>query len=193
MLILQNTDFKKEESVTVRSIETALPPPPPPPPPIELEQPVTDTATPTIDLIGAGAGPNLKYSAKPELGLSNLEKIEKPEFDKKSLNLRRALEVDFPLIEVKKLDNIPRAVSDGKIVFPRSLVQRGIKHVPTKVELIIDKNGRAYVKKIVDPVYPEMIEPIRTWVSGVKFTVPTKNGRPVQAVYLYTLNFRYRI
>jgi hypothetical protein len=55
------------------------------------------------------------------------------------------------------------------------------------------KKEKRTLKKIVDPVYPEMMSVIRDWVAGVQFTIPTKNGQPVQAVYLYTIKFIVRV
>ncbi|MBK8188289.1 MAG: hypothetical protein IPK77_14110 [Cellvibrio sp.] len=87
----------------------------------------------------------------------------------------------------------PKLVSSNHISFPPELSRRGINRVETKVEIIIDQTGRAYVKKIIDPVYPEMIAVIRKSINNSQFTVPRKNGQPVQAVYLYALNFSLRI
>jgi hypothetical protein len=178
-----------EETLTVRNIELSLPPPPPPPPPIKTQPTESDSLTPSINLIGQSSGPALKYSDNPKLTLLNLEKVEKPLFDTSSLDLRKALTIDFPLFEVNELDKIPRLVSTNRISFPRELSRRGILKVDTKVEIIIDQNGQAFVKKIIDPVYPEMIEVIRKAINDSRFTIPTKDGRPVQAVYLYTLSF----
>ena len=192
MLLAKGGNFVKEESVTVRKVDIILPPPPEPPDPMKKPKPDSQTQNPAIDLIGPGEGPVLDYEDNPKLSMLNLEKIDKLDFDPSSLNLTKALSLDFPLLEVKDLDRIPRLVSTNRISFPRELRQRGITEIATVVEIIIDQSGQAYVKKIVDPVYPEMIEIIRKAINDSRFTVPTKNGRPVQAVYLYTLKFIYR-
>lgn len=195
MLALQGVEPQPEDQVTVRRVDVALPPPPPPPPPPPIQVPKTDAfeSTPSINVAGLGSGPGLRYSDMPELVMDNLNRVDMPKFDVNSLNMAQTLSVDFPVLEVKNLDSIPRAVSSGSVRYPRSLSKRGIVNVETTVELIIDTRGKAYIKKIVDPVYPEMIEPIRQWVAGVQFTKPTKNGQAVQAVYLYSLVFHYRI
>lgn len=192
MIYLQDVDFDQEEKLTVRKIDVALPPPPPPPPPIEMKAQASE-AEPAIDLLGAGEGPQLQFATLPKMGLANIEIAEKPSFDFESIDLDKSIKFEIPTLDVKNLDSIPKAVSYKSVKYPRSLVQRGIKQVDTKVEIIIDQKGRAYVKKIVDPVYPEMVEVIRDWVAGVRFTVPTKNGKPVQAIYLYTIQFIYRV
>ena len=192
MLMLQSVGEKPADTVTVRKIDVALPPPPPPPPPLELQKPRPDVETQTMNIIGMGDGPTMKYSVKPEIGTENLKKIDPPKFDPESLDIQKTLSVNFPLVDVEKLDNIPRAVASDSPKYPNSLINKGIRQVYAKVELIIDPKGKAYIKRIVDPVYPEMVEPIRHWVKGVRFTIPTKNGKPVQAMYPYTLHFVYR-
>ena len=189
MLFMKGETLLREESVTVRNIKVALPPPPDPPPPLKTQPPEADSPNPTVDLIGPANGPSLSYSSNPKLTMLSLEKIKQPEFDRNSLDLKRTLSVDFPVLEVQELDKIPRLVSSSYVTFPREITARGIKRVATQVEIIIDENGKAFVKKIVDPVYPEMVEVIRKAINNSRFTIPTKNGRPVQAVYLYSLVF----
>jgi protein TonB len=180
---------EKDDLVTVRNVDVTLPPPPEPPPPLKTRQAETESATPSIDLIGAGSGPSMNYSDNPKLTVLNLEKVDQPQFDTQSLDLRKTLALDFPVLEVKELDKIPRLVSTNRVSFPKEMRDRGINRIATKVEIIIDQNGQAFVKKIVDPVYPEMIDVIRKAINDSRFTVPTKDGRPVQAIYLYTLVF----
>jgi protein TonB len=179
--------MQEPETLTIRNVDVAAPPPPEPPPPIVQQQ--SASPTPSMDLMGVGDGPTLSYAPNPRLTLDNLIRIEKPEFDKNALDFASNLSVDFPLVEVKELDSVPRLLSNNRIAFPRQMRERGIDRVTTKVEIIIDQQGKAYVKKIVDPVYPEMVDVIRKAINDSRFTIPTKNGRPVQAIYLYTLVF----
>lgn len=179
---------REPDVVTVRQVDVAAPLPPEPPPPIVQER-QSASPNPTINLMGVGDGASLAYAENPQLTLDNLMRIERPDFDKNAFDLSSNLSVDFPLIEVKELDSIPRLLSNNRILFPRHLREQGIDRVTTKVEIIIDQQGKAYVKKIIDPVYPEMVEVIRKAINDSRFTTPTKNGRPVQAIYLYTLVF----
>lgn len=192
MLLLRNPVLPQDEELLVRKVAFALPPPPPPPPPIQQRQSRTESETPTINLLGAGAGPSMEFSQTPKMSMANLLEIEKPDFDISSLDMASTISVSFPIVKVENLDAIPRALSHNISSFPRELSKRGIRRVDTRVEIIIDQHGRAYVKKIVDPVYPEMIEVIREWVANVRFTIPTKNGQPVQAMYLYSIIFNNR-
>lgn len=188
ILAVKIAPVREPDMLTVRNVDVAVPPPPEPPPPI-VQQQQSVSPNPSMDLLGTGDGPSMTYSANPNLTLDNLVRIEKPEFDKNAYDLSSNLSVDFPMVEVKELDSTPRLLSNNRISFPRQMRERGIDRVTTKVEIIIDQQGKAYVKKIVDPVYPEMVDVIRKAINDSRFTIPTKNGRPVQAIYLYTLVF----
>jgi hypothetical protein len=191
MVYLQKTDFEQEEIVTVRKIDMALPLPPPPPPSVEMEQIESESNALSIDLLGMGSGPTIDYAQKPKIAKLKLATVKLPKFDVNSMDLSKTIAVDFALIEVKVLDQIPKIISSRYVQPPWSLIKRGITRIPTTVEIIIDEKGRAHIKKIVDPVYPEMVEIIRTWVKNVRFSIPKKNGKPVQALYLYGLNFNF--
>ncbi|MFT7560829.1 MAG: protein TonB [Flavobacteriales bacterium] len=192
MLYLQNAKFTEPDDLTVRRVEISLAPPPPPPP-LEMERPTEDVPTPSIDFGFSSDGVAMQYSEKPTLGTINIRKAKKPVFDIKSFDLQSTLQLSFPTEDVENLDEVPRIVSNGPIKFPRTLVKRGIRRIPTTVEIIIDTRGKAYIKNIIDPVYPEMIESIRHWAKKVKFTIPVKNGKAVQANYVYKLVFIYRV
>jgi protein TonB len=188
ILLTKVEPAEKPETLVVRPLDVQLTPPPEPPPP---ERPVEQTSnpTPSINLMGPGNGPELTYSESAKPAMNNLAKVEQPQFDRNKIDLAANLSVDFPILEVQELDSVPRLLSTNRINFPRTLRERGVNRVATQVEIIIDQQGRAYVKKIIDPVYPEMVDIIRKAINDSRFTTPTKNGRPVQAVYLYTLMF----
>ncbi len=188
-IVLQDSlQMPESDTVTLREVDIALPPPPEPPPPVEVQMEESSEA-PSIDLPGRGAGPALAFSDNPKLSITNIQRIRKPDFDIGKVDLTQSLSVNFPLLEVKELDQIPRLVSTNRISFPQELRRKGVSRVETKVEIIIDQTGQAFVKKIVDPVYPEMTEVIRKAINDSKFTIPKKDGKAVQAIYLYTLVF----
>jgi protein TonB len=64
------------------------------------------------------------------------------------------------------------------------LRERDVNSVATKVEISIDQQGRAYVKKIIDPVDPEMADIIRKAINDSRFTTPSKN---VTALWIWIL------
>lgn len=189
MLAMEGGDLTKGDTTTVRKVDVAMPPPPEPPPPLKKRPPESSAESPTVDLVGPGQGPSLDYSRNPKLAMINLEKVEQPDVDRNSLDFADTISVDFPVLEVQELDRIPRLVSTNNASFPRALRKRGVEQVVTTVEIIIDQNGQAFVKEIIDPVYPEMRGIIRKAIDSSRFTVPTKNGKPVLAVYVYNLKF----
>jgi len=191
MLLFKFNDLKPEETVTVRKIDVALPLPPPPPPPMEVEQTKTESSSASIDLLGMGEGPKIQYSDAPKLEKPKKAKLKLPKFDMSSLNLGKAISIDFPILEVKSLDHIPQVISSKFVAPPKEIIRKGIKRIPTEVEIIIDQQGKPFIKRIIDPIYPEMIVTIREWIKHARFTVPKKNGQPVQAVYSYKINFNY--
>jgi hypothetical protein len=191
MLLFKLSDLKPEETVTIRKIDIALPLPPPPPPPMELEQTNTESSSASIDLLGMGEGPKILYSDTPKLERPKKAKLKLPKFDMNSLNFGQTISIDFPILEVKSLDRIPEVISSKFVPPPKEIIRMGIKRIPTEVEIIIDQQGKPFIKRIIDPIYPEMIETIREWVKHARFTVPKKNGLPVQAVYSYKINFNY--
>ncbi|MFO1370405.1 MAG: hypothetical protein U1F46_15545 [Marinagarivorans sp.] len=196
VLVLQVATQHADDEVIVRKVETiAAVPPPPPPPPQESKNTKTQPSSPSISVsgLGSGSGPGMVFKEDSKLAMATMQQVVKPKFEKESLDLGNSLNMNFPLHQVEELDSIPRLVSNNHISFPRRLRESGIDKVATKVEIIIDAQGKAYVKKIVDPVYPEMVEVIRKAINDSRFTVPTKNGKPVQAVYLYSLTFINRI
>jgi hypothetical protein len=191
MVYLQKSDFEQEETVTLRKVDIALPLPPPPPPPVEMEQLESESNALSVDLMGMGSGPTIDYAKKPKVAQLKLAKVKLPTFDVNSIDLSKTISVDFALVEVKSLDQIPKIISSRYVQPPWSIIKRGINRISTDVEIIIDKKGRAHIKKIVDAVYPEMVPTIRTWIENVRFSIPKKNGKAVQALYLYTIHFNY--
>ncbi len=195
-LVLLVFTFKKgieqdSDVVTVRKIDVALPLPPPPPPPQEIKQTNADSSPASIDLIGLSGGPTLKYSDTPSLEKTVESKVTLPKFDINSLNLGKTMMVDFPVLEVKSLDRVPTVVSYKFIKPPKAIKKKGVHRIKAKVDLIIDQKGKPHIQKIVDPVYAEMVDVIRKWVKHARFSIPKKDGRPVQAIYSYSINFNF--
>lgn len=182
-----------ENEVLVRRIDLQLPPPPEPPPPVQQKADASQSEAASIDLTGFASSVELSYDSKPKINAVPLDEVEQPEFDMSTLNMRKTLSVQFPVVGVKSLDRMPQIVSSKQVSIPKELRRRGINRVETKVQIIIVETGRAYIKKIIDPVYPEMVVIIREYIENVQFTAPTQSGHPVQAEYLFELNFNYRI
>ncbi|HEY7864402.1 MAG TPA: hypothetical protein VIC51_00200 [Psychromonas sp.] len=181
-----------EDEVMVRRIDLQLPPPPEPPPPVQKKADTSQSDSASIDLSGFASSVELSYDSKPKINAVPLDKVEQPEFDMGVMDMRKTLSVQFPVVGVKSLDRMPQIVSSKQLSIPAELRRRGITRVETEVHIIIVETGRTYIKKIVNPAYPEMIEVIREYIENLVFTPPTQNGHPVQAEYFFHLNFNYR-
>lgn len=131
----------------------------------------------------------MSYNDKPDLAKKQLDQLKMPTFEMDAAYIERSMKFELPTMAVENLDSIPKALSQQYVGIPKPIRHRGIKRVETTVELLIDHNGRPFIKRIIDSVYPEMEEPIRQWVAKARFDIPRKNGRPVQAIYLYSINF----
>lgn len=190
--VLKETPEPPEATLLVRKIDVALPtPPPPPPPPMRNQAKSSDTAQTSLNIAGLGDGPQVNYADKPKMTLPKVQSLALPEFTMDANIIQQRLALDMPLMAVEKLDQVPQVVKQKYFPPPLSIRRKGIKRVSTEVELIIDQTGKPYIKRITDPVYPEMVEVIRNWVEHARFSIPKKDGQPVQAIYLYGIHFNY--
>lgn len=178
------------EKQTVRTIDMTLPPPLPPPP--EEVEPIKDynNPQPSINLTGIAGGPNIEFTIKPKIAMKKIHDIPKPEVKIDFGDIHSRLQSAFPVFEVHELDKTPKIVRSKNSKIPKSLQKKGIKHVRTKVEILIDERGQAHVKKILDAGHIEMIPVIREHIEFIRFTPPTKNGQIVNAIYLFKLSFK---
>lgn len=189
---LKQTPELPEATLAVRKLDVALPaPPPPPPPPMKSTSQSSEASQTSLNIAGLGDGPQVNYADKPKMTLPKVRSLALPEFTMDAKMIQQRLALDMPLMAVEKLDQVPQVVKQKYFPPPLSIRRKGIKRVSTEVELIIDQTGKPYIKRITDPVYPEMVEVIRNWVEHARFTIPKKDGQPVQAIYLYGIHFNY--
>lgn len=189
LLFVKQPITAKEKTVVINQVDVALPIPPPPPPPQQQVQSQSSTAS--INVIGSGNGPKLSFNEKPSMQFTKQEAPQLKAFEMNAQVIKQRMEIDMPLFAVEALDSIPKVISQKYFPIPLAIRKQGIKRVATEVELVIDVNGKPFIKKIIDPIYPEMVEVIRQWVSNARFEIPKKDGKAVQAIYLYGINFNY--
>ena len=191
LFAIKQTPTPPEKDVVIRKVDVAIPAPPPPPPKMQTKSSDQPPSPVSIDLVSLGGGPTLNYSDKPQMAMPEVERLEKPDFAMDSLKIQQRMTFDMPLLAVESLDQIPKVVSQEYFPPPHSIRKQGLKRVSTLVELIINTQGKPFIKKIVDPAHPDMVPAIRKWVEKAKFTIPKKDGRAVQAIYLYGIHFNY--
>lgn len=189
LILFSKVDPEEPERVIVRDVEVGLPPPPPPPP--EPKQRTETTASRlSISQIGNQSGPKVQFSERPTLANVNVKQIQQPKMDRDIMDLDTEMSGDNRSFRVEKLDEVPQIVSSRDSRIPRELIQQGIRMVEAKVDIIIDTRGEAYIKRIVDAGYPQMVPVIRKHIDAVKFTIPKKDGKPVNGEYYFTIRFR---
>lgn len=189
---LKQTTKQPEQVLSVRKIDVALPTPPPPPPPqLKTSATSSEVAQTSLNIAGLGAGPKVNYADKPRMTLAKVKSLDVPTFTIDANIIKQRLALDMPLMAVEKLDSVPKVIKQKFFPIPKSVRKKGITRVSTEVELIIDQSGKPFVKRITDSVYPEMEEVIRNWVNQARFSIPKKDGRPVQAIYLYGIHFNH--
>lgn len=189
---LKQTPKQPEQVLSVRKIDVALPAPPPPPPPqLKTSATSSEVAQTSLNIAGLGAGPKVNYADKPRMTLAKVKSLDVPTFTIDANIIKQRLALDMPLMAVEKLDSVPKVIKQKFFPIPKSVRKKGITRVSTEVELIIDQSGKPFVKRITDSVYPEMEEVIRNWVNQARFSIPKKDGRPVQAIYLYGIHFNH--
>ena len=171
--------------IELEEIPPVLPPPPEEPVPITT----SDTQNVAIDMIGPSSGPSLEFKINPKIAFAQDTLLEKPEFEMDFSESFSQLTNSENVFDVENLDAAPIVIKSKNTRIPRSLRKKGIQRVETRVQVIIDTSGKAYIQKIIDPKYEVMRSVIRDHVSSIRFSTPTKYGQPVTASYLFLLNF----
>lgn len=189
MLHIKEAVEPPKKSIIHAKISVATLPPPPPPPMIQT--PAAASNPSAINVVGLGGSVTMQYNDKPTMAMPTVTDLKLPTLDLKKFKVIDTFSSSVPMLQVEHLDRIPKVVRQQYIKPPKSVRKYGNNRIATKVELIIDPTGKPFIKKIIDPVYPEMIDIIRKWVQQARFEIPKKEGRAVQAVYLYGINFNY--
>ncbi|AOT07985.1 hypothetical protein [Pseudoalteromonas luteoviolacea] len=191
LILLDGTNTTPPDQVKIAQLDVTMFIPPPPPPPQITTTSDTSHDTSTLNVLDLTGTVKVNYGIKNNMAMPNITDISMPKFSLKRFELRDFYTSKIPMLEVEKLDKVPKVVSQRYVRPPKSVRKYGEKRIKTTVELIIDQSGKPFIKKIIDPAFPEMIETIKTWVKYARFEVPKKEGKAVQAVYLYDINFNY--
>jgi hypothetical protein len=175
-----------EPKVMVRKVNQAFTPPPPPPKPVTRQ---TNTAQPTIDLNTAGEGPALAISnivIKQDFN----PMLSPPDFTHASNDFELDLSVDWQAFGLGELDSVPVLLTQIKSVFPRSLARKGIKKAKVALDVFIDEQGNITLVGITEMPYEELSDSIHKIIRNSRFSVPTKNGQPVRARFIWPVEFK---
>jgi len=172
-----------DQQVTVRTVETAvLAPPPPPPPP--TEQPPIETPTIAINQQGTGVAMQLDL-VKPEI--EQTQKQLEIDFEPKTIDWSKSLSVDWSAFNLDQLDGLPQLLSKVKFDIPAQLKRQNIRKFEIALNVLIDENGRVKLINIKENPYPIFAKEISRFVKRSKFSIPTKNGAPVRAKFIWPI------
>lgn len=180
----------KSSSKKIREISFA-PTPPPPPPPVE-NTPVQDQVQQTLssNLTNMTANTSVEFSKSPNILNTTLNEIPEIDLSDYKMDFSGSLASNTKTYDIDSLDERPKIISSKKSMIPSELTKKGINFVEAQLEILIDRYGDVYIKRIVDPGYNEMVPVIRSHIDALKFSTPLKNGTPVNAEYLFTIRFR---
>jgi hypothetical protein len=174
-----------EPKVLVRKVNQAFTPPPPPPKPVT--RPTTE-AQPTIDLNTTGEGPSLVIS-NISIKQDFTPMLSPPDMTHSASDFDLDLSVDWQAFGLGELDSIPVLLSKLEAVFPRSLTRKGIKKANASLDVFIDEHGSVTLISIKEMSHKELADPIKNMIRNSRFSVPTKNGQPVRARFIWPVEF----
>ncbi|WP_462171352.1 energy transducer TonB [Pseudoalteromonas xiamenensis] len=185
MMLLKGVQLLQSEvepTYTVREVELALPLPPPPPPPPAAEQPQQSQM---LALAVPGAGASLPITldlTAPSLDVT----IETPQLSITDPQWQDVV-VDWQAVNLDSLDGLPSLLTPLRVVFPKSLVNQGVKTVLVKLDVVIDEQGAVTLVSVVSNPYPELKPQIDKLVKQSRFTAPKQNQQAVRARFVWPI------
>ena len=176
----------------IRSVETLAPvsPPPPAPPPSTHSPPEPKLPDlPKLEIRTASVAPPLKARIKPILNPSLL----KTDFELKTQPQAIVATMEPSTIEVRttfnadELDTAPMLIVKPTVSYPASLARQDILEGRVLLKVSISPDGRASILNVTESVHPELEPMARRFADRARFSPPTKDGRPVTAIYHWPL------
>lgn len=209
MILMRLLDAKRLPERTIRTMETvdelALPPPPPleiqltppppPPPPslprleIEIEdisQPLVATLDPQIDLTMKNVEFELESIPVDQPDVlavkTPVDAIPSPKILPKP--------VIWGPVSIGDLDSRPRLLNRPSTRYPSALLRRGIRSGNVVLEVTISTNGRVKVRNVLSSSHPELTKMATSFASRARFSIPKKDGKPVEAIYRWPMTLQ---
>ncbi|MDF1823979.1 MAG: energy transducer TonB [Verrucomicrobiales bacterium] len=163
---------------TTEPVSLPAPPPPtaevtPPAPPITPDLPVLELE---LDSIAPPVEATLLPDTKMSLSMSDFASV-----------------ADQPRERItfagSDLDTKPRLVYRPAFTFPEAQKSRGITQARVTLEVAINSTGKVRVLRVLDSPHPDFSEAAKSFASRSKFTSPIKDGRSVNTVFKWPLDF----
>ena len=210
MILMRLLDAKRLPERTIRTMETvdelALPPPPPleiqstPPPP-----PPPSPSLPRLELEIENISQPLVATLDPQIDL-NMKNVE---FELESIPIDQpdVLSVKTPIntipspkilpkpvirgpLSIGDLDSKPRLLNRPSTRYPSALLRRGIRSGNVVLEVTISTNGRVKIRNVLSSTHPELTKMATSFASRARFSIPKKDGKPVEAIYRWPMTLQ---
>ena len=176
-------------------LEIQSTPPPPPPPPslprleIEIEnisQPLVATLDPQIDLTMKNVEFELESIPidQPDVLAvkTPINRIPSPKILPKPV-------IRGP-VSIGDFDSRPRLLNRPSTRYPSALLRRGIRSGNVVLEVTISTNGRVKVRNVLSSTHPELTKMATSFASRARFSIPKKDGKPVEAIYRWSMTLQ---
>ncbi|MFU8847111.1 MAG: energy transducer TonB [Opitutales bacterium] len=176
--LTQMLDEVAAPDLELRAVSLVPPPPEPPPPPPEVEATKSAEAEALPPDMPKPPPPievqTLDVALNPGSGDAVAMGIEMPDFE---TGASMTAEIE-QLFTFDDLPEAPRLINQPRFRFPRELARRGIREGQVIVEIDIQPNGQARLRRIISSTHPELESAAREIVDSARFTKPEVNGRP---------------
>ena len=211
MILMRLLDAKRLPERTIRTMETLdelalrppppleiqlTPPPPPPPPPLSLprleieiediSQPLVATLDPQIDLTMKNVEFELESIPVDQPDVlavkTPVDAIPSPKILPKPV-------IRGP-VSIGDLDSRPRLLNRPSTRYPSALLRRGIRSGNVVLEVTISTNGRVKVRNVLSSSHPELTKMATSFASRARFSIPKKDGKPVEAIYRWPMTLQ---
>ena len=187
LAVLQPGAERPSAPTFIRQIDLGAPPPPPPP--AAARQPQPPLAT--IELFENLSSPVALVVREAVAEPFSIEALEKPEVALEPPALAHDLSVNWAAFGLDQLDTLPRLITDLKVRFPKHLTDRGVVRAAVELSVMIDESGAVHLKRVVRNPHPELDAEIQRMIRRARFTMPTKDGVPVRAAFVWPLLFEH--
>ena len=209
LLMMRLLDAKRIPDRTIRTMETVSEMAPPPPPPLEVQEetppPPPPPPLPKLELQIESVAPPLVATLDSNIDLTMRTADFELESNPKVIPLPLAVKAPKPakpspapitrpkvqgLVSVGDLDSRPRLLNRPSTRYPTALLRRGVRSGTVILEVGISMRGRVNVRKVISSSHPELTKMATSFASRARFSVPRKDGQPVNAIYRWPMRLQ---
>ena len=93
-------------------------------------------------------------------------------------------------VVVGDLDLMPRLLNRPSTRYPSALLKRGIPSGKVVLEVTISTIGEVKVNNVLSSTHPELTKMATTFASRARFSIPKKDGKPVEAIFRWPMTLQ---